>query len=390
MTQPSPSIVHPGALTELPAVLATYGRRVALFAGSGAATTGELGRRLAQALHGFDVTPIDGFAENPRLEDVVRAVRELRLARADAVLAVGGGTVLDVAKCANAIAAHAHEPQAIVEGRRFIEHAGLPLVAVPTTAGSGSEATQFAVVYVGHRKHSVDHASLLPSVAIVDAELTASVPGPVAAASGLDALAHGIESYWAVSSTEWSRQTAAEAVRMAIAALPGLVTAPTPAAREQMSRAAHLAGQAINVTRTTAAHALSYSLTARHAIRHGHAVAMLLGAVMESNARVTATTVADPRGAGFVRRCVADLLAWCGASNPPEFSFVLAELLRTAGLAPGLAEAGLNRESSASIAATVNAERLANNPRRLTVSELAAIVEASWDASPAVAWSDAR
>ena len=189
------SIFGCGALAEVPRLLSrSFGRRVALFIGEHSYVVSGAAATLAPQLGAFQVVMISGFSENPRAADVSRAAEAIRAARPDVILAIGGGTVLDVAKCANAVASQSAPPIEVIEGRAPIEQVRLPLVAVPTTAGSGSEATHFAVVYVGHRKYSVAHPGMLPAIAVVDPELTFSTPAPVATASGLDALAHGMES----------------------------------------------------------------------------------------------------------------------------------------------------------------------------------------------------
>ena len=119
-----------------------------------------------------------------------------------------------------------------------------PSFAIPTTAGTGAETTQFAVLYVGGIKHSLDHPRLRPDVAIVDPALTMSVGPRATAASGLDALAQGIESIWSGASTAHSRRYAARAVRLALACLERAVADGAREAREGMSLAAHLSGRA--------------------------------------------------------------------------------------------------------------------------------------------------
>ncbi len=150
------------------------------------------------------------------------------------------------------------------------------LAAVPTTAGSGSEATCFAVVYNGKKKLSLQHDRLLPSNVLLDASLTSSLSNYQTAISGIDAFAQAIESFWNVNATEESKTYAAESIQILKEYLPKSLNNPGIQIREKLLWAAHLAGKAINITRTTGPHALSYYLTANFNVPHGQAVALFL------------------------------------------------------------------------------------------------------------------
>ena len=171
------------------------------------------------------------------------------------------------------------------------------MIAIPTTAGTGSEATHFAVVYVDGEKYSLAHPYLVPAYAVIDPLLTYSLPAGVTAASGLDAFCQAIESIWAVGATDVSHTFATEAARLAVQHLRAAVQNPTDTARAGMCRAAHLSGKAINISKTTAPHALSYVLTAEYGLAHGVAVALTLAPMLQYNAQVTAIDCADPRSA---------------------------------------------------------------------------------------------
>src|SRR5207248_4789041 len=125
-------------------------------------------------------------------------------------------------------------------------------------------------------KYSVCHEFLLPDIAIVDPILTHKMSPRLTAITGMDALSQAIESYWSIHSTEESKGYAREAIRIIVDQLPKAVNEPTNDSRLAMARASHLAGKAINVTRTTAPHALSYALTSRFGVPHGQAVSLTL------------------------------------------------------------------------------------------------------------------
>jgi alcohol dehydrogenase len=147
---------------------------------------------------------------------------------------------------------------------------------VPTTAGTGSEVTRFATFYHDGRKVSLDADEVRPDVAIVDPALTDGCPPWLTWCCALDALAHAVESFWSTRATPRSREFAARALEALVPVLAAGGTIPATAGRDALSRAATLAGRAIDITRTTAAHAFAYPLTARLGVPHGHACALHL------------------------------------------------------------------------------------------------------------------
>ena len=153
------------------------------------------------------------FEVNPKLEHSRTGISLLKNTKFDLVIAVGGGSVIDTAKTINILATQKNSDLVkYVNDNTLITERGLPLVAIPTTAGTGSEATHFSVVYVDKIKHSLAHRFMLPNYVIIDAELSYSLPPHITAASGMDALSQAVESYWAVKSTEESKKFASEAI----------------------------------------------------------------------------------------------------------------------------------------------------------------------------------
>jgi alcohol dehydrogenase class IV len=217
----------------------------------------------------------------------------------------------------------------------------------------------------------VAHSLMRPSVAVVDGALTASSPPMLTAHSGLDALCQATESIWAIGADETSLPFAREALGLAWGNLETAVNAPTPAARDAMARAAHLAGQAINLTKTTVPHALSYTITSAHGLPHGAAVALTLSAVLMFNSEVSETDCLDARGAVAVRGRMAKIYETLGARDAVEAAGRFNALVKAIGCPANLAEVGVTEPADLEcICATVNVERLANNPRRLTPEDL--------------------
>lgn len=219
-------------------------------------------------------------------------------------------------------------------------------IAAPTTAGSGSEATAFAVVYKGKKKFSLVHLSLLPEIVILDPVLTYSLPAYQTAVTGMDAFAQAIESYWSRDATTESKEYAAKAITLCNKHLLNVVkNGNDETGRREMLEAANFAGKAINITRTTGPHALSYFLTANYNVPHGQAVALFLPLFFIYNSPGS------------------DLCSLIGAIEYTEASQLVEQLMKEAGLATTLAELGIRYENvSEALLDEVNEERFANNP----------------------------
>ena len=143
----------------------------------------------------------DDFAPNPKYADVMRGVKFWHAHPCDMMIAIGGGSAIDMAKLIGICGTHRGQYRELLTGKIPIRNKAAPLIAIPTTAGTGSEATHFAVVYVGGQKYSVAHANVLPDYAIIDPNLTANLPPSITAHTGLDALSQAVESLWSVNAT---------------------------------------------------------------------------------------------------------------------------------------------------------------------------------------------
>ena len=364
-----------GALAKLQGVLAQLqAKRAFLVTGNASYTASGLAAALHEALPADAIFRFSEFSENPKVDDVAAGVAALRADRFDVVVAAGGGSAIDMAKLVNLFAHQRVEPRQLLDGAA-LEHRGLPLVAIPTTAGSGSEATHFGVLYVDGIKHSIASPAMLPAFAIVDPTLTRSLPPRLTAITGMDALAQAIESYWCVHSTGESKSYARRAIALVLDHLATAVRRPSDVDRRGMSKAAHLAGRAINLSRTTGPHALSYALTAHYGIRHGHAVALTLGEFFVFNRGVSERDVTDARGAGYVRGTIDDLAAQMGCRDAAECRARLHELMHAIGLPTRLGELGISAHEAVDlVAGNVNVERLRNNPRAMTAEQLHELV----------------
>jgi alcohol dehydrogenase class IV len=282
------------------------------------------------------------------------------------VVAVGGGLVIDTAKLI---------ALATSNGLNLIDEPArtpaVEMVAIPTTSGSGSERTPFAVAYRGTDKHSVSHPSIRPAHALVDPTLTYSSPPELTAQSGLDVIAHAMESAWAASATPESSALSLEALRIAWSAIGDAVRSPSPSNRSAMALASTTAGEAIATAKTTASHAMSYHLTAVHGIPHGIAAAITLGPVLVFNSGVDASNVQGPRPDWSIREAIRSICATIGAEDAEQARSMITDLMTDIGVPTTLNGAGIDPASVIeTTASAVNEERLSNNPRAATQSDL--------------------
>jgi alcohol dehydrogenase class IV len=326
---------------------------------------------LTPAFKGRRTICFDRFDPTPKLSDVEAALDLFQQQRANVIIAIGGGTAIDIAKLVRVCCAHDASPYALCSGQASIHTAGPPLIAIPTTAGTGSEATHFAVVYINEQKYSVAHPSVLPEYALIDPNFQASMPARLTAHTGLDALCQAAESLWSVNSTPTSKALAREALQLTNEHLETAVHHPTPAARLSMCRAANLAGQAINISKTTAPHAISYTLTSHYNVPHGLAVALTLGAVLLYNSQVDTADCNDPRGPSHVRRTINHLGALLHCATPAATQEYIRSLLQKIDCPTRLSDVGVRTAADIEfLASQVNTQRLDNNPRRFTQEAL--------------------
>jgi alcohol dehydrogenase len=223
------------------------------------------------------------FEDNPNIIDVEKGVKFFKEKDCDCILAIGGGSSIDMAKLIKFFAPK-RKPYLGKFDLKLESNENVPLVAIPSTAGTGSEATQFAVLYVGLDKYSISDILLLPNHVAIISNLHLSQTKYQKAVSGLDAFSQAIESFWSVNSTDESRKYSLQALKLIIPNLPKIVNEDVNIDfYQKMALGAYLAGKAINIAKTTAPHAFSYYLTKRFNLPHGHAVAIFLPSFIDYN-----------------------------------------------------------------------------------------------------------
>ena len=234
------------------------------------------------------VQVIDHTTPNPDVAELTPMYREFWAgAGGELLLAIGGGSVIDTAKAlmvATADGTFEALVALLATGKPFTPHAVKPLLAVPTTAGTGSEVTPWATVWERNagRKHSLHLPQTWPEAALVDPELAASLPARPTLAAGLDALSHALESIWNVNANPVSDTHAVAAARAVLAHLPALMADLADIGlRTRLAQAALQAGLAFSNTKTALAHSISYDMTLKHGLPHGIACSFTLPMVLQ-------------------------------------------------------------------------------------------------------------
>jgi len=288
--RPSPRILFgPGRISELPDVVTSIGAsKVLIVTDAGIIAAGHVARA-SRALEdaGITVTIFAGSHINPAESDIAACRDFARSIHPDVLIGLGGGSSMDTAKGCNFLL---HNPgrMADYKGYGLAKNAMLPFIAIPTTAGTGSECQSYAVVSRDdtHEKIACGDPKALARIAILDPELTASQPLPVAILTALDALSHALESAVCTKRNPISSAYSAEAFRLIASAIrPVLAGTADLETRGRMLLGAALAGSAIENSMLGAAHATANPLTARFDIAHGHAVALMLPHVVRLNGR---------------------------------------------------------------------------------------------------------
>ena len=358
---------------------------------------------------GSPVRKFSDFGSNPLYESVCKGVEEFNASGCDTIIAVGGGSSIDVAKCIKLYCPS--EPK---------------LIAIPTTAGTGSESTRYAVAYRNGEKQSITHESIIPDYAILEPSVLDSLPLYQKKCTMMDALCQAIESWWSVNATDASRVLSRQAIGLIMAnweayifgcsggcastnrfasLIPPLRQACRPdfgppvhedtgvhasrggtaSAAAAIMRAANIAGQAINITQTTAPHAFSYKLTSLFGLPHGHAVALCLPEIWEF---MLAKNRLD---------CFTDIAHAMGTETPEDAISLFRSMMLSMGLsgqtmhpqarkdgrwpsgaqsAPDCSDPLSEPERSSvlkTLASSVNPIRLANNPVPISETDALAI-----------------
>ena len=307
------------------------------------------------------------FDVNPKFEDALNGTLIAQENNVDTVISIGGGSVIDMAKLIIAFIAPNQDYHSIVKGYYSPIDKKIPHISIPTTAGTGSESTHFAVVYLNNKKYSVEASFLLPNSIILDGQLAISNPPLNRANNGLDALAQAIESHWSVGSNEKSRSYSREAIPILYNNLPKLVSGKAEKQDFQdFIFASNLAGKAINISKTTSPHAFSYAFTSKYGIPHGQAIWLTLPKIFGIHINALQRDKLNVKNFDKSKFLIQEIIDLLGLS---EINLVknLEEFVLDLGLECSMEKLGLNKKFDRNqIVKNVNHQRLKNNPVSLS------------------------
>lgn len=361
----------------------TLGHRAFLFSGLPDDIAHPVIGEICEALRAQNVEPvlIDTILHEPEVQDVDRVAFELRgyaAAHGDFLLAVGGGATIDLAKASAAMATNRQSPTVA----DYLENVGsdlkiveppLPVLAMPTTAGTGAEATRNAVIssYDPPFKKSLRDQRILPRIALVDPELSVTVPSAVTAASGMDAITQLIESYISRKARPIPQALCVHGLRLATASIVEAVeNGGSRPAREQMAHAALLSGMALANSGLGMAHGVAPALGIHCRVPHGLACAIMLPVAMRFNSQGCPSELAE------LARQVFDLGAVVPATEAVDiFIREIETLCRRVGVPQRLSDLGVRREQIPALVRSSRGTSMSANPRDVSDEELTRILE---------------
>ncbi|MBO6813144.1 MULTISPECIES: iron-containing alcohol dehydrogenase [Marinobacter] len=373
-------ICEPGAIKRLGEIVKEQmGKKVLLVTDPGLIKAGLLDRATRSLNEaGVEYTLFDGVVADPPVSVVEAALADAREAAVDGVIGFGGGSSMDVAKLI-ALLIGGGERLDDVYGVGQAKGTRLPLIQIPTTAGTGSEVTPISIITVGEtEKKGVVAPQLLPDIALLDAELTLGLPAHVTAATGIDAMVHAIESYTSASANNnpVSKALAREALRLLGANIESAVKDGTDVkARSDMLLGAMLAGQAFANSPVAAVHALAYPIGGIFHVPHGLSNALVLPHVMRFN-----TETCGEAYAVLATDVFPDLAATPSDQRVNQFIDRLEALSADLGLEQTLREVGIGEADLATLAsdAMKQTRLLVNNPREVSETDALAIYKAAF------------
>jgi alcohol dehydrogenase len=315
---------------------------------------------------------LDDVKPNPDLLDIDAQARPIRRLNPDCIIALGGGSSMDSAK---ALARLLTQPATTTltahfrDGKSLTCARAVPLIAIPTTAGTGAEVTPFGTVwdFENGKKYSVTGDDIYSAVAVLDPDLTISLPEEVTISSGLDAVSHALESTWNKNANPVTLGLSAKSLQLSLSALPRLKESPRDVgARTRMMQASLLAGLAISQTRTALAHSISYPLTATFGLPHGVACSFALPALLRFNLG------ADRDG------LIASVSSSLGYASPQMLAEALQAMFHKLAVSKMMLRHFENLNSIRDLQdRMINPERAQNNIREADIKQVGKVIDAA-------------
>ncbi len=354
--QPVRILFGPGTLSQLGDEIKSMGGRRGLLVTSPGFVRRGLAKQIVNQSSGLLIDIFSHVSPNPTVDDCDACCQVLRRQKCDFVVAVGGGSVMDCAKAAATLSLQSESSTAYVGTGKALPQGHLPLIAVPTTAGTGSEITCVAVLSDHRRgvKVSFSGDGLYPRLAIVDPELTYTVPPYLTACTGFDVICHATEAYWSLHHQPVCDTLAVHAMKLALGHLLEAFDRPDDhEARQAMAEASVTAGLAFTLPKTSAPHACSYPLTNMLGIPHGEACILTMPLFIRYNVD------------GGCRR-VDDFARQCGLTDGYALAQHIEVMRQHTGLRSDLRDLHLSVEQVDQLIAASHHPNLRNNPVPVT------------------------
>ncbi len=309
---------------------------------------------------GVHIVSFSDFQPNPEYDSIVKGVELFNRENCDAIVAVGGGSAIDVAKCIRLFSRMDHSKSYM---EQEIVSNDIPFIVMPTTAGTGSEATRFAVYYHNGEKQSATDDSSIPSLVIMDPSVLETLPDYQKKVTMLDAMCHAVESYWSVNSTEESKSYAKEALKLIIDNKDSYL-ANEEQGNANMLKAANIAGKAINISFTTAGHAMCYKITKMYDVPHGYAAALCVAKLWRYMIDNTDKCI-DKRGSTYISKVFDELAVIMGGKDIQDGPVLFGKFLEELNLDVPKPRSS---EDYDILIKSVNMDRMKNHPIRLDES----------------------
>lgn len=293
------------------------------------------------------------YSPNPLYDEVINGLKIFKENDCDSIIAIGGGSCIDVAKAIKLYSPYDIEEELINTEAKYVD---FKLIALPTTAGTGTESTRYSVIYYNNEKQSLTNDSLLPDYVILNTNFLINLSIYQRKSTLLDALCQSIESFWSLNSTQESKKYSKEAINIILKTYKDYIKGNNEDL-DLIMKASNIAGKAINITQTTAPHAMSYKITSLTGASHGHAVSLCLPVVYSYMIKNIEKTI-DPRGIQYVKDSFNDLADIFGVTNFTKLSDQFEKIFDNFNMELPK----ISRGSISLLVESVNQKRLKNNP----------------------------
>jgi alcohol dehydrogenase class IV len=310
-------------------------------------------------------------SEIPILDELSEIIKELKKFKPDILLAIGGGAVIDYAKIANVVDLKPDLDQLIINYAYPFKKKYTKLIVIPTTAGSGAEVTSNAVIYVKGIKYSFESELLIPDHYFLVPEFLISAPEKIKSSAGFDAIAQALESLISKKSNDQSVDYSLKSLNISVNSYLSFLKNPNLKNAAEMSIASNLAGKAINISKTTAPHAVSYPFTSLYNISHGHAVSLFFENFFEFNY----INLEKSETAFDLKKRFEIIFKIFNVKNINELMLKISVLKKEASLNDNLLSLDINFNKEAEkIFKGINLLRLSNNPIKINHQDIYKII----------------